>query len=125
MDFPLLIWYENSHAHELACAQYKLLIVLEVSHAAKAITNLTTIAFSLTNSIISNKILQEIKRKQQQQAFKNSMYMYVFVYCLKLTDRPEITIQAHVFVLINHGKNLANYSRIDDYSRNVAARLIE
>ena len=46
--------------------------------------------------------------------------MYVFVYCLKLTNRSEITIiKAHVFV------NYANYSRIDDYSRNVGARLIE
>ena len=61
-----------------------------------------TIGLSLRNSIILSTILQEIKRKKQQ-AFKNSLY--VFVYCLKLTNRPEITIQAHVFVLINHGKN--------------------
>ena len=116
MDFPLSIWYERNHARELARAQYKLLIVLEVSHAAKAITNLTTIGFSLTNSIISSTILQEMKRKQQQ-AFKNSTY--VFVYCLKLTNRPEITIKAHTFVLF------ANYLRIVDYLQNVAVRLIQ
>ena len=56
----------NVTSRELACAQYKLPIILEVSHTAKAITNLTTIGFSLTNSIISSTILQEIKRKQQQ-----------------------------------------------------------
>ena len=32
--------------------------------------------------------------------------MYKFVYCLKLTDRSEITIEAHVFVLINRGKGI-------------------
>ena len=52
------------------------------------ITNLTTIGFSLTNSIISSTILQEIKRKQQ----------------------------AHVFVLIHRGKEFANYSQIVDYA---------
>ena len=102
MDFPLSIWYERNHVRELPCAQYKLLIVLEVSQAAKAITTLTTIGFSLTNSIILSTILQEIKRKQQQAFKKNSMY--VFVYCLKLTNRPEITTKAHGFVLINRGK---------------------
>ena len=37
----------NVTAHELARAQYKLLVMLEVSHAAKAVTNLTTIGFHL------------------------------------------------------------------------------
>ena len=105
MDFPLSIWYERNHARRLARAQHTLLIVLEISQAAKAITNLATIGFSLTNSIISSTILQEIKRKQQQ-AFKNSMY--VFVCCLKL-NMPNIAIKAHVFVLINRGKILSNF----------------
>ena len=64
MDIPLSISYECNHARELACAQYKLLIVLEASHAAKAITNLTTIGFSLTNSLISSTIFARNKEEK-------------------------------------------------------------
>ena len=54
-------------------------------------------------------------RFKEHKACQDTMESYqnhnsMYVYCLKLTNRPEITIKAHVFVQINRGKNLANYS---------------
>ena len=71
-----------------------MLIVLEVFHAARVITR-WLLDFHLRKSIILSTILQEIKK---EQALKN--LMYVFVYCPKLTNRPEITIKSCIFTVL-------------------------
>ena len=70
------------HARELACAQYKLPIVLEVSHAAKAIFFFNKLADHWIFTYKSYYFEYNFARNKEETTtgIKNSMY--VNVYCL-------------------------------------------